>query len=119
MVKYYFSYGFANTSRIVPETDAVSACREYMKSIVRIIWECYQAFGSVIDSTQYYTSENIAKLGLTIEDIEESLSFPSGWTKGISDEERIRGLGQQVSEPDIDWLFEKYLKLNRFGRESA
>lgn len=114
-VEYYFNYGLFNTSRFVPDTDVVSACRGYMKFIVEIIWECYQAFGSVIDSAQYYTLENIGKLGLTIEDVEESLGFPRGWTKGIPDEKRIWVLGQQVSEPDIDWLFVKYLKLDRFG----
>lgn len=118
VVKYYFSHDFADTARVVPETDVASACREYMRSIVRIILECYLAFGSVIDSAQYYTLENIAKLGLTIEDVEESLGFPRGWTKGIPDEARIQGLGRGL-EPDIDWLFEKHLKLNRFGRKST
>jgi hypothetical protein len=115
VVRYYFSHGLSDTARVVPETDVVTACHDYLTFIVKLIWECYQTFGSVIDSAQYYTPESMAKLGLSLEDVEESLGFPRGWTADIPDEHRIRLLRQQVPEPNIDWIFEKYLKVNRFG----
>lgn len=118
-VEYYFAHDLFDSKQIVPATDVVSSCHNYMKLLVRIIWECYQTFGSVIDSVQYYKAENLAKQGLSIKDVEESLGFPRGWTDDIPDEERIRLLGKQVPEPEIDWLFEKYLGLNRFGNESV
>lgn len=118
-IEYYFTHDLFDSKQIVPETDVVSTCRDYMKLLVRIVRDCYQTFGSVIDSAQHYTAENMAKLRLSIEDVEESLGFPRDWTANIPDKERIRLLRGQFPEPEIDRLFEKYLGLNRFGNESA
>lgn len=115
-VKYYFESGIFDVARIVPKTDVFSSCLDYMKLLVEIVWECYQEFGHIIDPARYYTIENMRELGLSLEDVEESLGFPRGWTKGIPDNERLRLLRNQVPMPEIDWLFEKYLGVNRFGK---
>ncbi|MEZ4964189.1 MAG: hypothetical protein R2791_03025 [Saprospiraceae bacterium] len=55
--------------------------------------------------------------GISIEDVEEKLGFPRGWAKleGVSDKERINQIrdSQRVETPD--WIFDKYLRQNRFG----
>lgn len=40
-----------------------------------IIFDCFDKFGYVIDPLKYYTLDNIGKLDLTIEDVEESLGI--------------------------------------------
>ncbi len=58
----------------------IRTVRQYMESLTELIAGCYEGFGPVIDPDRYYTEENLARLGITIEDVEESLGFPGGWT---------------------------------------
>lgn len=89
--------------------DAASLSKKYMKLMVGIVHDCYQEFGPIIDTDQLYALENIDRQALSIEDVEESLDFPRGWTSGIPDRERIRLLRESVPGSQIKWLFEKYL----------
>jgi hypothetical protein len=100
-----------------PDVDAVTACREYMVLIVMLILECYERFGTSIDPALYYTTENLRKLGLTVEDVEESFGFPRGWTRvrpgDMDDEQRLRVLSKEAGSTAIDELFMKYLGRSR------
>jgi hypothetical protein len=73
---------------IVPEQDVISACESYFVSILQLVYDCYVELGPVVDGQQYFTQENFAALGKTIEDAEEELGFPRGWT--------------DISRPDIE-----------------
>lgn len=109
--KYYFSYGTRNANNEIPETDVVTTCRIYLVQLVKIIRDCYIDFGTQIDPLQYYTLENIRRLGLSIEDVEESIGLPRGWTK-IDDgheEDRMRLIRNSVPGSQIGWVFEKYI----------
>ena len=53
-----------------PEHDVLTACRQYLVSLIEIIEDCYVRFGSSIDPHQYLTLKNLDQLGLSIEDIE-------------------------------------------------
>ncbi|MBI5963782.1 MAG: hypothetical protein HY863_09935 [Chloroflexi bacterium] len=108
--KYYFSYGINDSVKDIPQTDVVSTCKIYLTKLVNLIHNCYIDFGPTIDPMQYYTLENIHRLGLSIEDIEESLGLPRGWTKidEDHDEDRMRVLRDSVPGPQISWIFEKY-----------
>lgn len=119
--QYFFSQNGMEPIPDALDGDAVAACREYLVSLVELIFECYEQFGSVIDPDKYYTLQNLERLGLSIEDVEESLGLPRGWTyisEGY-DEKRIKSLRRSVPGTQIDWLFEKYLGRNRFSNNSA
>lgn len=63
-----------------PATDVVSACREYFCRTLRIVLACYRRFPHDLDDRWHYTPEHFCSLGLTVEDAEEALGFPRGWT---------------------------------------
>ena len=118
--QYFFSVNGIEPIPNAPDGDAIVSCREYLVSLVELIFECYEQFGSVIDPDKYYTFQNLERLGLSIEDVEESLGFPRGWTyvsEGY-DEERIKALRRSVPGTQINWLFDKYLNRNRFSNDS-
>jgi hypothetical protein len=112
------------------EEDVYFQAEKYFTLLISMVFDAYLEFGSIIDPNQYYTLENLEKLGLGIEDIEEELGFPRGWTKlsgpilasylkeqGISSEEfrknenttRLRALKSGYSDTGMYILFEKYL----------
>ncbi len=97
--------------------DIGTRCVRHLTGLLKVIHSCFETFGPVIDSKQYYTRENMERLGLTIEDFEQELGIPSGWSAGIPDENRFALLRRQAGEPEIDELFCKYLGVDRFGRE--
>lgn len=64
----------------VPDQDVLSACESYFVSILQLVYDCYVELGDVVDGQQYFTKENFSALDKTIEDAEEELGFPRGWT---------------------------------------
>jgi hypothetical protein len=96
----------------VPEQDVESCCRLYFHTLVDLVFDCYIEFGPVIDAHQYFTAENFERLGKTIEDAEEELGFPRGWTD-IGDPESIAYRWQALQDTttgcQINHLFERYL----------
>lgn len=119
IVRYFFSEGIGEHIPDAPQTDAVTACHQYFTLLLRIIFECYEEFGSIIDPDQYYTLKNLKRLGLSIEDVEEELGFPRGWTKvdDTSDHNRLNALKLSIPRSAIDKLFEKYLKTTIGSKE--
>jgi len=94
-----------------PEQDVHLAARKYMTLLVRLVRECYDTFGTTIDPDQYYTIANLAVRGLSIEDVEEELGFPRGWTDlpGASNADRLHALRREVPMSTVSTLFDKYL----------
>lgn len=107
-------YWFTSTPEIpnVPQDDAETACSKYMRTVVSLVYDCYIDFGSHIDAHQRYTEEYFRSIGKTIEDAEEELGFPCGWTN-IGDPEalpyRWQMLRESVTGCEINHIFEKYL----------
>lgn len=60
--------------------DAVAACELYLGSIVRIIYDCYIKFRTVLDPQWYFTKEAFEQSGKTFKDALQELGFPSSWT---------------------------------------
>lgn len=99
------------------EDNVILSSEKYLTILAEVIYNCYQTFGNLIDPQRYYTIENIRSLGLTIEDLEEQLRFPRGWTNVLPDERRIIALRESQPDTEIDYIFIKYLKKDRFGNE--
>ena len=90
------------------QVDAVAAATHYMRRIVKRVFECYIAFGAVIDPEQHYSAENLERTGGTIDDGDEELFGIRGWISGIPDAGRLRLLRQSLPGCRIDYLFERY-----------
>jgi hypothetical protein len=114
-VLYYFMPAAFDSKEKMPALDVESACRQYLQDIVKIVFDGYRDFGRVIDPDQYHTVENLQRIGLTVEDIEEELGIPRGWTfvGPGHDEDRLRLLRREAGGTDIDEMFEKYLGRTR------
>lgn len=113
--KLIFTGVFIDDNKIIGDVKEV--CMDYFLLILNLIYDCYQNFGSIIDPDQYYTLDNFAKLGMVIEDAEEMLGFPRGWTEGIPDEERMRLLRDTAAPETASYLFEEYLKRDKYGNK--
>ena len=64
----------------VPELDVITVCDTYFKSVLKLVYECYMHLRTIIDGQWYFTKENFKRLGKTVEDAEEELGLPCGWT---------------------------------------
>ena len=64
----------------VPEQDVLSACEAYFRSVLALVYECYEVMGPTVHGQWYFTAEHFASRGLSIEDAEEELGFPRGYT---------------------------------------
>jgi hypothetical protein len=63
-----------------PDADVVSACREYFCRTLRVVLNCYRRFSYDLDDRWHYSPAHFQSLGLTVEDAEEAMGFPRGWT---------------------------------------
>jgi hypothetical protein len=66
--------------QVVPEQDVLTACEAYFRSVLSLVFECYEVMGPVIHGQWYFTEQHFVSRGLCIEDAEEELGFPRGWT---------------------------------------
>lgn len=64
----------------VPEKDVLSACEAHLGSVRALVYECYEIMGPTINDKWIFTTEHIANRGLSIEEAEEELGFPRGYT---------------------------------------
>jgi hypothetical protein len=113
--RYYFSP--CPDFPTVPTIDVCSACRHLMVFLAKIVLDCYDRFGEVIDPEWYYTKEAYAKRGLTIEDAEEEVIGVRGWTavpdvpmqyRLAVEDYRWQMIRDSMAGCHIDDLFEKY-----------
>lgn len=64
----------------VPEENVVFACESYFRLVLDLVYDCYIHMGPIINGQLYFTAEHFASRGQSIEDAEEELGFPRGWT---------------------------------------
>ena len=63
-----------------------------MKLMRELVSECRKRFATEVDPNTFYTMENLRARNLSIEDLEEMLGFPRGWTAELPEEERLKKL---------------------------
>jgi hypothetical protein len=115
--KYYFDQTTSIIKTLIPEEDVLTACKMYFTLLLAFIQDCFKKFGHIIDPVRYF-DYSISSAGKSLEDIEEELGFPRGYTSidGIPYEERVRMLRHEFEKQvSIDYVFERYLETNRFG----
>jgi len=95
-----------------PDEDVETACEQYFKMILVLVLECYQHFGPLIDAHQRYTAQYFESQGRTIEDAEEEVGFPRGWTDNgdpAAVDYRWQALRSSLSGCEINHIFTEYL----------
>lgn len=98
-----------------PRRNLADLCRRHVEALAGIVKRCFERFGTHIDAEQYYTIENMHRLGTSIEDLEAELGIPRGQTEGVSVGTRLSILCERAGLPEIDDLLVKYLGVDRFG----
>ncbi|VAX16744.1 hypothetical protein MNBD_NITROSPINAE04-1856 [hydrothermal vent metagenome] len=110
--KAHFWFSPTKDIRKVPAEDVETASRKYIVKIISIVFDCYLKFGPIIDAKQRYTAEYFESIGKTIEDAEEELEFPKGWTD-IGDKSAIPYRWQALRDSaigcEVNHIFQKYL----------
>lgn len=94
VVRHFFSSGLEAEPI---DTDVAVACRRYLAGLEAIVADAQERFPRISDPDWYYRSENLAESGLTVEDLEELVGLPRGWTSGIPIEERLAALRDGTS----------------------
>lgn len=101
---------FAGTPERVPAVllnkDAADCSREHLRKLASIVIGCTEKFPYHTCSKRALTEEGVKALGIAIEDVEEALGYPRGWTASpefpLSD--RLRVLAHHVDGLDFDAL---------------
>ncbi len=103
--KHYFAKHGPDDEFHPISKDVVTASKEYLAMIKDLVTEFEHEFGEAIDPYLFFDLEVLEKNGMTIEDLEEELGFPPGWTYGAPPEKRLEML-KEASSPDlIQWFF--------------
>jgi len=107
----------------VPAQDVFSICGNHFKTLLELVFNSFIVFRYQLDDRWYYTKENFDRLGKTIEDAEQELGFPRGWTdigKGLSEAERWTVLrNTQTVGCQLNDLFLGYLGKQVEGPDSG
>ena len=101
--------------------EIIEDSENYFRLLMELVFDCFKRFGPIVDPDQYYTEENIAKIGKSIEDIEEELGYPRGWTDAFKDNPdsfriRLNLLLSEIPRSPIDIYFVKYLGKDKYGK---
>lgn len=106
-----FYFGLLPDLKEVPAIDVASACTAYFRSTLEMVYECYLRFATRINGQWYFTQDNFASLGKTIEDAEEELGLQRGWTQvsGYDDKTRWFYLRKQANGCNIQQEFVTWL----------
>ncbi len=114
--KRRWSYRFAGNEDRVPaillHRDVAECCREHVSKLAKIILDCTDVFPHHSCPRRALTAEGIAALKLSLEDIEETIGLPRGWTKiddPAGETRRIEALRDEVDGLD-------FVSLNRIAR---
>jgi hypothetical protein len=106
--RLYWSYRFAGGKEPVPEEvlhrDVAECCREHLAKLAKLVIACADEFPFAACPSRALTPAGIRSLGVSIEDIEELLGYPRGWTDtGSADENehRLRELQRHVDGVDF------------------
>ncbi len=95
--------------------DGAQACTIYLKSLVKVVFECYDRFRCVVDPRWYFTSANFEAMGKTFGDAVAEFGFPpQAASCAPSEQSGWRILRSQQPRNQINEVFQKYI-----GRQIA
>jgi hypothetical protein len=99
-----------NTGKGTVLADAVEVSFEYFKSLVAVVFDCYDRFRCFVDPRWYFTRENFITMGKDFGDALQELGFPRAWVSCAGDEiAGWRALRSQQEACLLNDLFVRYV----------
>ncbi|WOK07810.1 hypothetical protein RT717_04115 [Imperialibacter roseus] len=102
----------------VPSGHVIELSKQCLTEVLSVVGECYRDFDVYIDPRVLFTERGITALNWTVEDIEEMVGFPRGYTDipydyestGLSkDETRLNSLRRYGGDETLQFYLDKYL----------
>lgn len=99
-----------------PDGEVTRLAKEYFVDILRIIEACYKDYRVYVDPRVIFTTEGMSELGWSIEDIEECVGLPRGYTdiEWEGDDKEYQRLETLRREYQGDELMEQYFEKYEF-----
>ncbi len=97
-----------------PAGEVTRLAEEYFVEILKVVESCYRDFWVYADPRAIFTEEGLGLLGWVIEDIEEAVGLPRGWTDipyegEDKDSQRLRILSREFQGDEMmEQYFDKY-----------
>lgn len=111
VVEYFFTAIPDLTN--VPQGNVLCICTDYFRFLIGCVYEMMITFKYQLDDRWYFTPDNFSRIGKSIEDAEEELGLPRGWTAvgdAFSEENRWRTLRRTYAVGcQLNDLFAEYL----------
>lgn len=104
-----------------PTGNVLDCCRDYLRIVLSIISECYRDFWVYCDPRAFFSKKGLTQMGWSIEDLEEFLGFPRGftdssWEGDDKDEQRLKALARYGPDELLDEHLIKY-QIKKLPRE--
>lgn len=111
-VKHYSFFIDIKELKNTPIGEIRSLATEYFLTILNLTGQCYRDFSIYTDPRALFTPEGLASLNWTIEDIEEAVGLPRGYTdvEWDGDDKDCQRLKQLQKEFQGDELMEQYFE---------
>lgn len=102
----------------LPEGDIRILSESYMHSLVSLVATCYRDFDTYVDPRMLFTKKGLSELGWSIDDLEEYIGFPRGYTNIPGswedlEKERIKALRYHGFDEEFEKFIEMYNVLIR------
>ncbi|HEV7228224.1 hypothetical protein [Brevundimonas sp.] len=111
-----WTYRFAGHIDPVPEAlvnrDACACCTEHLALTAALVIEVEQTFPLLVCPTRSLASpQGLDAIGISLDEAEESLGLPRGWTDvpSLSREDRHRLLRQKFAHDAVDFQYIRHL----------
>lgn len=97
-------------TRVTILVDAVQASEDYFRSLVGLVFKCYETFLCVVDPRWYFTEKHFAEMGKTFVNALAESGFPEAWGAFMPDGcDGWRVLRSQHELCPLNDLFQEYL----------
>jgi hypothetical protein len=116
------SEGFISTSSFipiaadlenVPDGEVTDLSRRYLEEVLTVVGKAYRHFDVYVDPRALFTTRALDVLNWSVEDLEEALGFPRGWThvpdwEGDLEAERLNALRAEGGDEEMEQWLAKY-----------
>ncbi len=97
----------------VPEGEVLDLCHLYFREVLKLVGKAYRRFDIYTNPHALFTQRALEILNWSIEDLEEALGFPRGWTQvpdgeGNNDAERLVALSTLAGDEEMEQWLLKY-----------
>jgi len=109
VARYFFAKAGPSDPFTPIEADVATAAARYLDLLRPLVADCRERFAWDLDPDLFFTEEGLRSRGLTVEDVEEMMGLPRGWTNMISDDERLRLLNAATPVQGGAWIVDEHI----------